>query len=84
MVVEWVGGTNYFLGCRAIVCLCLCRLVESSSYVFTVIKYDGRVRGVSSFCRYFRLVESVGRSWRLLTIFRMIVGVRFSRLRCRD
>ena len=84
MVVEWVKGADYFLGYRAIVCPCLCRLAESSSYIFAVIGYDGRVCGMSSFRRCFRSVESVGRSWRSSTIFRMVVGVSFSRSRCRD
>ena len=84
VVVVWVKVRDYFLHYRAIACPCLCRLVESSSHVFAVIGYDGCGRGVSRFRRYFRSVESVSRSWRLLMIFERVVGVKVGCSECRD
>ena len=75
---------DYLLGYRAIACPCLCWLVESSLCVFTVIGYDGCVRGVSRFRRCFRSMESVGRSWRSSMIFEEVVGVGIDRPRCCD
>ena len=74
MVAEVVGVEDYFLGYRAIACPCLCRSVESSLCVFTMIGCDGCVRGVIRFCWRFRSGESDGRSWRSLMIFEGVVG----------
>ena len=84
MVVVWVRVEDYFLGYRAIACPCLCRLVELSSCIFSVIRYDGYVRKVSRFHRCFGSVESVGRLWRSSMIFERVIGVRVGCLRCRD
>ena len=69
MVVVWVRVEGCFLGYRAVACPCLCRPVESSLRVFTLIGCNCRIRGILDFCRCFRSVESVGRSWRSLVIF---------------
>ena len=84
MVIVWVRVEGSFLDYRAVVCPCLCRLVGSSSCVFTVIGYDSCVRGMKRFRWYFRSVESVGRSWRSLMIFERVSGVEVGRSRCRD
>jgi hypothetical protein len=69
VVVVWVRVEDCFLGYRAIACPCLCRPVESSSCVFTLIGCGCRIRGILGFRRCFGSVESVGRSWRSLMIF---------------
>ena len=84
MVVVWVKVEDYFLGCRAIACPCLCRSVESSSCVFTVIGCDGDVRGMMRFRGCVRSGESDGRSWRSSMIFEGIVGAKVGRSRYRD
>jgi hypothetical protein len=84
VVVVWVKVWGCFLGYRAVACPCLCRLVESSSCVFTVIGYDGYVRRVMRFRRCFRSVGLDGRSWRSLMILEGIVGTRVGHSRCRD
>ena len=70
MVVVWARDEGYFLGYRAIVCPCLCQLVESSSCVFTVIGCEGDVRRMMRFRGYARSGELDGRSWRSLMIFK--------------
>ena len=69
MVVVWVRVEDCFLGYRAIACPCLCRPVESSSCVFTLIGCGCRICGILGFRGCFGSVESVGRSWRSLMIF---------------
>ena len=69
VVVVWVRVEDCFLDYRAIACPCLCRPVESSSCVFTLIGCGCRIRGMLGFRRCFGSVESVGRSWRSLMIF---------------
>ena len=84
VVVVMVRVEGCFLGYRAIACLCLCQSVELSLFVFTRIRYNGCVRRVLGFRRYFRLVGSVGRSWRSLMIFEEVVDVEVGRSGCRD
>ena len=84
MVVVWVRVEGYFLGYREVACPFLCRSVESSSCVFTVIGYNGCVRKMERFRWCFRSGESGGRSWRSLMIFERIVDVEVGHSRCRD
>ena len=84
MVVVWVKVGGCFLGYRAIACPCLCRSVELSLYVFSVIGYDGCVRKMMRFRWRVGSGESDGRSWRSLMIFEGIVDVEVGRSRRRD
>ena len=84
MVVVWVKVWGCFLGCRAIAFLCLCRSVESSSYVFTVIGYDDYIRKMMRFRWRVGSGESDGRSWRSLMISSGVVSIEVGRSRCRD
>ena len=84
VVVVWVRVEDCFLGYRAVACLCLCRSVESSSCVFTVIRYDDCVRRMMRFRWCFRSGESDGGSWRSLMIFEEVVGTKVVHSRCRN
>ena len=83
VVFEAVEVGDCVLGNRAVACPCLCRSVESTSRVFSLIGYDGRVRRAPGFCWCFRSVKSVGRLWRSSIIFERMVGVEVGHSECR-